>query len=220
MAALALLIALAICVGLVYRAATQVPEFYLQALEHDPVEAKEAGDELERRALELRNDAQQGGQWEAVFTAEQVNGWLAVDLVNKFPNLLPPEVQSPRVAMSPSDVQLAFRFQNAQVNTVVSLSLGVSLTEEPNVVAIRVRKARAGSLPVPLAQFLDQIAQAAHEADIDLRWSRVEGDPVALVRLPIEHTELPDRTLHLEAIELKPNQVRLAGKTTWKNGKP
>src|SRR5687768_11397356 len=85
-AAVVLIIALALTGFSVYRAAQHVPRFYEEALAVDPVEQRQAGEELERLALDLHNEVQRAGDWEAVFSEDQINGWLAVDLEEKFPD--------------------------------------------------------------------------------------------------------------------------------------
>jgi hypothetical protein len=214
---LALLVAIAAVLVGVYRASRHVPVFYEEALRYDPIVARDEGDELERRALELQNATQHGGGWEQIFTEDQINGWLAVDLVEKFPDLLPAEVQAPRVSITPGEVLVACRYQNENVDTIISLAASAALTDEPNVVAVRILRARAGALPIPLRQFLDEVAQAAHGSNLEIRWVTTDGDPVALIRLPAEHTDLPDRTLSLKAIELRKGEAYLSGETTWKN---
>lgn len=216
-AAIMLLLALALTAGLVYRAAQHVPEFYVQALERDPVVDRKQGDELERRVLDLHNQVQAGGEWEALFTEDQINGWLAVDLTEKFPNVLPSAVHEPRMIITPDEVKLACRYKTSQIDTVISLAATISMTDEPNVLAVRIHRARAGALPIPLAQFLDEITHAAHKGDIDVRWLQSEGDPVALVRLPTENMDLPDRQLFLEQFELRAGEAWLAGRTEWKS---
>src|SRR5688572_28758959 len=65
----------------VYRASQQVPDFYREAIIADSQRQAAASKEMLRTATALVNDAQQEGEWEAEFTEEQINGWLAVDLV-------------------------------------------------------------------------------------------------------------------------------------------
>ena len=211
----ALLLALLVVLSILgaYFASRQVPQFYTEALAAERPAQAEAGHELERRALELRNELQRAGQWKATFTDDQINGWLAVDLVEKFPDLLPPEVQAPRVAINQEEVQLAFRYHSPEVDTVVSFAASVALTEETNVVAVRIRRARAGALPIPLTQFLDRIANKVEGTDLEIRWSQIDGDPVALIRLPREHTDLADKTLRLERFELRDGEAILSGRT-------
>lgn len=219
-AAFALVLALAATFYSVYRATQHVPDFYSQALVANPAEQRTAGDELERRALDLRNEVQRGGDWEALFTEQQINGWLAVDLVEKFPNLLPKNVSEPRMILLPGEVQAACRYKSDRFDAVISLVATISMTEERNVVAVRIKRARAGALPIPLNQFLDDVTRAAHNSNLDLRWLQTEGDPVALIRLPTENTDLPDRMLHLEKFELRRGEAYLSGRTEWRSDVP
>ena len=196
-----------------YRAARYEPPFYRQVLQADPARQAELGDQLELAFLDLHNDSRQIGRWEAQFTDEQLNGWLAADLPAKFPELLPPQVQNPRLVIESQQVRFACRFTSEAVSTVVSFTLELHLTDEPNTLAIRIGKVRAGALPVPLRQFLDPISTAASNSRIPLRWSQADGDPVALLTIPAKHEEFAEGEVHLDTIELREGAVYLAGST-------
>jgi hypothetical protein len=170
--------------------------------------------------LELRNHARQPGRWEAEFTAEQLNGWLATDLPQKFPELLPPQVRDPRLVIESRRARFACRFTGEAGSTVVSCALELHLTEEPNTLAIRVGRVRAGALPVPLRQFLDPISAAASNGRIPLRWSQTEGDPVALLTLPGKLDKSAAGEFHLDTIELREGSVYLAGSTNSSDLQP
>ena len=71
-----------------YVGSQHVPEFYQQAIEADPEEQRIASTEMFNSTAALVRDASREGRWEATFTIEQINGWLAVDLVENYPNLL------------------------------------------------------------------------------------------------------------------------------------
>src|SRR4051812_46783953 len=75
-----------------YMASRQVPAFYSEALHQAPDKAAAESDTLLANASALMNTARKPGQWEATFTADQINGWLTVDVPKNFPNLLPPTV--------------------------------------------------------------------------------------------------------------------------------
>jgi hypothetical protein len=215
-AAVVLIFALVATTVAVYKAAQHVPEFYSEALAADSTRQPNAGDKLEHDVLKLTNEVKFEPKWEATFTAEQINGWLAVDLLEKFPHLLPPEVSNPRVAIAQDEIKVACRYKSGQIDAVISLVGSVSLTNEPNVVAVRIKRARAGALPIPLSQFLEDVSRAAADHNLDLRWAKADGDDVALIRLPVENTHLDDRTLHLDSFELKPGAAHLSGRTQWK----
>jgi hypothetical protein len=215
----ALLLFAAIVTGLVgaYRASQYVPPFYTEALASDPVVARKAGDDLERVALDLRNEIVETGRWEATFTEQQINGWLEVDLEEKFPELLPSSVHAPRVSIVDNQVQVACRYQTDSIEAVISLTASIALAEDDNTLAVRIHQARAGAIPIPLKQFLDDVTRKAHDNEIDVRWVEQDGDPVALIRLPTEHTDLPDRVLQLDEFVLREHEAYLSGATEWKS---
>ena len=96
-----LVIASGVLVGCLYWATQQAPEFYEQALQKPPQEEAQAGDELERQVLDLRNELRSEGRFNVEFSHDQINGWLAADLPDKFPQLLPRGVSEPRIAFEP-----------------------------------------------------------------------------------------------------------------------
>ena len=196
-----------------YRATQHVPAFYQAALVERPVEQKAAADQLERQVLELHNEARKPGRWEARFSQDQINGWVAADLPVKFPGALPEGVSAPRVAIEPGRMQLAVRYENDDINTVVSLAGDAYLTDRPNEVAIHIERVRAGAIPVPLAQFLDQIAERAGEAGLPIRWTEENGDPVALVVLPLDREEFKGKKLHVESLDITAGEIVVCGRT-------
>jgi hypothetical protein len=202
-----------VLVGCLYRATQQAPAFYQAALQAPPEIQKEAGDELERRVLDLRNELRNEGRFDVQFTHDQINGWLAADLPEKFPQLMPRGVSDPRLAFEPDLTRVACKYQDSRISAVVSLDADVYLTEDPTVVAVRLKQVRAGSLPIPLGQFLDQISRHATAAGLPLQWSETEGDPLALVTIPPLVDERANALLHLEAIEVLDGKVRFAGRT-------
>jgi hypothetical protein len=196
-----------------WQAARHEPAFYRRALAIEIPRQRAAGDALEREILELHNEVRKTGQWQAVFTDEQINGWLASDLPDKFPRLLPAGVREPRIALEPDVARVACRYESSQLVTIVSLSLDIHLTDEPNVLAIRLRQARAGAIPLPLKHFLDRISAVAAESHISLQWAQEEGDPVALLTIPSDHGDYVAQGIAIDSLELRQGQVVLAGRS-------
>ena len=181
---IALLVLLAV-VGAVsaYRAARTVPEFYHQVLELPPQQAEAAGEEFAASTLELSNRVRLAGIWSAQFTDEQVNGWLATEMPEKHPELLPVGFTQPRVRFAENRLQLGVQSTASGVETVVWLDIEVSMTDEHEA-ALRFRQVRAGSLPLPLGHVLDALTQVAKDLEVPLRWTTVDDDPTALLGLP------------------------------------
>lgn len=194
-----------------YRASQHVPEFYERALQADPQVQVQASDELVQQAIDLTSDVRESGSWEALFTAQQINGWLAVDLTRNHSKLLPPTISEPRVAIDPQGIQLGCRYQDDRVSTVCSMRLEPSLAED-NVLALRIRNAKAGDLPLPLSRILESITQAAERSDLRLKWRKEGDDPVALITIPSPRTS-GNLEIHVTRMELREGAIYVAGES-------
>lgn len=195
-----------------YWAARRVPTFYQEALHAESAQLHERSDRLLENAAALASNVRQEGRWQAMFTAEQINGWLAVDVAKNFPELLPPGIADPRVAFQSGRVKLACRYRDGPVETVLSLE-GEVYVQEPNVLSVRIHQARAGSLPAPLGQVLQGISKAAADANLQLSWLQAGGDPVAVIRFHPPYDE-QGNSQQLETIELRDGELYVAGSTT------
>jgi len=193
-----------------YRASQTVPEFYQAALHFEQEEADKAGDQLEQQVVQLHNDVQHGESWELELTDEQINGWLATDLPEKFPGLLPSEVEQPRVAFQGGLTHIACRLNMPKLKTVLCLALDGYLTEETNEIAIRIDKARAGMVPVPLKGVLESAATAAKRADLHLRWAQTDGDPVALIKFPTDRDDLRSGVV-IQSVQVEEGKIIVSG---------
>lgn len=209
------LLAVAILFGLfagwgLWFALHSVPEFYTELLE---IHSDELGDELERHSLEARNAIHRGDNWSLEISQDQLNAWLAQDLPRKFPGLLPPDIRDPRVLIAADAIQVGLIHETSSGNLVVSIELQPMLTEEPNEVAIRVLRVRAGRIPLPLPSLLDPIADTAARSGYFLRWTDTRGTPVALLRFPEQHADMGAHRFHVDSLELAPGKLLLRGRT-------
>ena len=194
---------------LAYRASQLVPEFYRVALEEPPQGQSDARDAFVAQATALVSDLNSEGHWQSLFTAEQINAWLALELAASYPDILPLTLHDPRVSLGKKEATIGCRYQNGDVGAVLSLSFDAYL-QEPTVVALRIRRARAGSLPVPLAQVLDSISHAARALNLRLEWRKSHGDPVALITLP-QPRDARRSTMRLETLELRDGELFVSG---------
>src|SRR5262245_4542537 len=85
----------------------QVPQFYEQAIAAPVVQQQQAAEHFEHQALKLQNQIRREEDWRLEITADEVNGWLATVLPEKFPGVLPPDVSEPRVAIAPDRLHIA-----------------------------------------------------------------------------------------------------------------
>jgi hypothetical protein len=207
--------------GGIYFAARHVRPFYEQALGLEPEVLERGSRELESRATALYSDARQGGKWHALFSAEQINGWLATQLV-EHQVAFPSKIRDPRVAISPDVLTLGFRALSRGVETVVTADASVFVTEE-GAVAIRLMSVRAGALPLPVMQLADEIATACEELSLPVRWTQDSGQPVAVVELRSDMST-DNQHFYIDVIEFGEGEMYVAGHTevpaTFAKGTP
>jgi len=206
-----ILLAVAAGLLLLYKGAQQVPEEYRQVvdIEHDALQ--QGSDEMLRQAAALASDVKQQGQWQVLFTAQQINGWLAVDLPENHPRTLPDTMSDPRVVIKPDCIVLFCRFRRKNLESVLSLTVEPYMAEA-NVLALRIRRVRAGLVPMPLENVLAAVSKAARKAELPLQWRRADGDPVALVTIPQPRDE-QNKVVEIKSLRLGEGEIYLSGRT-------
>jgi hypothetical protein len=187
----------------------QVQPFYAEAIQADPRALETAGRRAEKRVEELREDAKRRGRWETVFTDEEVNGWLAVILEEKYAELLPPGVTDPRVAFTAGGCKIGYRYQGQRIDAVVTVA-GDAYMDADDTPAVRLRGAWFGALPLPMSRVVEEISASAAKLGIPIRWSEKDGEPVLLASVTDALSTEQERR-QLERLELRDGSLLLAG---------
>ncbi|NOY41696.1 MAG: hypothetical protein GXP26_07670 [Planctomycetes bacterium] len=189
----------------------QVQPFYSAALQVDPDTHISASLEMESRVSALVSDAAEQSHWQAAFSDDEVNGWLASSLTEKFPGLLPEAVSDPRVAFSDGIAALGFRYQDDHLNSVLSLRAS-AVIDGTDIVALRLLQAHVGTLPFPMAKIVEAITDGARQQQIAIRWTQQDGDPVALIPLT-GLLSTPKVERRLDVVEFHEGELYLSGST-------
>ncbi len=192
---------------------SHVPEFYARAKKQLPAKVAEASRRLQTDVQQLQTDAAKRGSWHASFSDDEINAWLVEELPNKFPKLLASGAKEPRVLIEDGRILAAVQYTNRRIDTVISCEVSVELTEQPNMLAVRVSNLRAGALPLPLNSFLNNITREAATGDVDIRWDMTDEGPVALVAVPSEHPNYVLKPVVVESVQLIEGKLQLAGHT-------
>ena len=195
------------------RQTQHVPEFYSQATSQQPKETHRASEQLKEDVSRLQRDAAQLGSWRASFSDNVINGWLIEELPRRFPRLLANGVSDPQIVIREDRVLVAARYKHKHWDTVISFEIEVELTEEANMLAVRLNNLRAGALPLPLDQFKKGITKEAARGDVDIRWDMTNSGPVALVTVPRNHPKYAVSPVIIESIRLADGKLQLFGHT-------
>ena len=196
-----------------YRSTQKVPEFYQSVLTTPPDLLDQQGQEFESRIFDLQHESHDRGEWQAVFTEGQVNGWLATDLPEKFPDAIPPQIAHPRIRIMDDELEIAFRCRSRRFNGIIVAKGDAFCTEHANEIAIRIKSAKAGIVPLPIGPWVEAIAETLRSAGTETTWTEIEGDPTAIVVLPRSMTDNDDLRFKLETVQLTKGQLLLGGVT-------
>ena len=188
---------------------THQPMFYrkMASLPRQQREAK--AKHFVASSLQLRNDIANEMTWEAVFSDQEVNAWLAEDLVTYFADQIPRAVHEPRIAFASDRVTLAFQLDQGPIRSVIWVVARVRVPED-NVLALTLEKVRAGVIPISVDRFVKPMTAQAKDHGLEIRWTREDGLPVAQIRFR------PDQVrsdVVLERLRIRQGQIRLSGRS-------
>jgi hypothetical protein len=80
------------------------------------------------------------------------------------------------------------------------------------VLALRLKRARAGALPLPLAGVLEAVSHVVRKLEMPLEWRQADGDPVALVHLPPMRAG-KDRWIEIDDLQIADGEIVLRGRS-------
>jgi hypothetical protein len=206
--------AMAAAPGVVWLSLTYQPSYYRAMVLQSREQRQGKARKFVAQGLQLRNDICNEPTWEAVFSDQEVNAWLAEDLVTHFADHLPPEVHEPRVLFELDRIILAFELRQRGIDSVITV---VARPRVPagNTVELTLEKIRAGILPVPADNVLDRIVEYARFLGIDVEWTRRDGYPVVLIRYT---PNLQRDDVQLQELQIRTGQLRLAGRSDRTRG--
>ena len=214
-------VALALVVAYCVYEAQKLPEFYAEVLDEEAVQPAVEGDKFERNLTLMNNAFRRTRPWKIKFTQDEVNGWLASDLHEKFGDVVPKEISDPRIVFTEHEIRIAFKYEKKGMSGIVVATCDIFCTENENELAIKLLGVRSGVVSLPIGPWLERITEAFQFAGVDLIWSEEDDKPVALVKMP---DQMNSNGLHqyviLEAIDIRPGQLVIAGSSGRKQTKP
>jgi hypothetical protein len=198
-----------------YLSAQRLPDFYKKTLAVDDAIQQLRNNEMRHKIGNFNNALQKVGEsWQAVFTAEDMNAYFAVELTKEGANLFPNEIIEPRLAFSDRQVDFACQITQGSFSGVLHLTLGLTLPE-PNRLMIRIKNAKLGKLPISKEIPVKFLVQAFEKKSYQVQQGKESGDPVITVTLNMQYGK--NCLVLLDGITFQDGIVHLSGTTEQPN---
>lgn len=206
---LGLLVALGIAAGLLFWASKQVPDFYEETIQanEDPVLRQQSAKEFVQQTMQFAEEVKNADSWSQEFTQHQINSWLIEDFQKKYAKHIPRNISNPRIRLTEKTVQLGFKLEHPKYQGVISFRLKPFVTEDRKL-AIEIESIRAGLIPVPLDEVIEQVKKRLPKNKWQLEWSHINGHDVILVDLVGQAKNQPQ----LESVEVIEKAIRISGR--------
>jgi hypothetical protein len=190
------------------------PNFYRQSQVPPSEDRKKKAAQFENNFLQMMiHVTERSPNWACTATEAEINCFFQELFVhrNEAESLRKLGISSFCVSLDGDQMRMAFRYGEGWFSTVISYELKVWLvSKEANVIAIQIRSARAGALPISCQSILHQLSEYATKLNYKVSLYRHEGTPVAIVSL---QPEQPNPISTLTVLDFGANQVRIQGKT-------
>ncbi|MGL6073111.1 MAG: hypothetical protein ACRC8S_03000 [Fimbriiglobus sp.] len=225
---LILLVAIAAGLGGLGWMLSRQPAFYDSALKDDFDDSARASD-LFTRVTELQQDIRiSKPEFGASFTADEINSFLRIGLAKggSLEGSLDSRVQDPRVAIDGDKITIAARYQampfeqmqSENTKIVVSVELRAwVVSKRQNTIAVEVVRCLAGGVPVGAQRYLDRMSEVCRDANIDVTWYRMNGNPVGLFQLYADQVQ---PTTQVRLFKIDDKKITLSGKSILETAGP
>ena len=202
-------------VGYLYHMSQRPPDFYQEALQQQPEEARLQGAAFETQVMGLYNAALQFGPWNGAIHQDQINGWLASELPKKFPEILESQfITDPRVSITAGELSVAGQANFEGLHGVIVARLDIFRTDQKDQFAVRVHSLRAGVFPIPISTFAAEIEKDLARHGLAAQWSEMEGDPVLIVDIPEKRLLLQELyKIEITTIDFEDERMIISGVT-------
>jgi hypothetical protein len=196
--------------GLLFVLFRHEPGFYYERAEPAGKSRKQNSGEFITHFGEFCEDVHLSRAWSAHFEEKWINSFFEEQFVDSrwAEKILPEGISSPRIAIQPDKISLAFRYDAGLLETIISIDLRMWLTKEPNVVALELQGLHAGAIPIAAQSLLEQVSEAARQNNIEVTWYRYHGNPVALLRFQADQDH---PTMRLEQLVLHQGVIEISG---------
>lgn len=183
------------------------PAFYAQrASSPESQQSLPLSNQFLNTVSRLIGDMQNGRNWEANFTEDQINAWLAHDFQqNHAAKSLPAGVTKPRVEVTGDQLQVGFRWRRGPLSSILQITVRAWVPKQ-NLLCVELESVRAGWLPLPTTYTRKVIEEFVQAQNLDIVWKRSGRRLVALIDF-----ERGKRQVVLRQVEIKRDSLGIEG---------
>ncbi len=192
--------------AVVYRSLAYVPEFYLPRAQWSDAQIEEYHQKFLERVSVITTELKKRKSSQAVFREDELNGWIDAQGSRLAAADADLRIVKPRLQLADKAVWLAAEVQTRWAKGVLWAVLEPEL-RGPNVIAIRVREARLGKLPLPtnrLMQFITSglMAEVLQGSRAGAYWEISHGRPVLVLHLDLVADRQSGHQLQVEDLRV------------------
>jgi hypothetical protein len=195
-----------VALGLLYRGITYVPEFYRERLTWSDSQLERAHEKFLERVSHAFAEVKRRKKFEVFITEEELNGWAAVQGPRFWPEDAEVRITNPRIHLQDRSLWIAAEVQTAVWRGVVWVVIEPEV-RGPNILALRIREARLGRLPLPtnrLARYIvtGYLAETLGGSRAAGFWETSEGMPVFVVQIEVSSDPASPERIQVENVRV------------------
>ncbi len=196
-----------------YQATQQAPEFYTTVVTKPVAQtnAPPIKEVAEQQIEKAETAAKAKSNWRFEFTQDQINEFLAKDLPELSPNVLPPNLKDPRIKIEEGKAMLGCQYDSERFKAVLWLETEAKVSEDGKAIKLIPKSAGAGMLPMPLSRLFERL-KGLNGNTGNLSIELTEEAPQAIVlRLRPGALGPEEAQYHIDSIKLEKERLSLEG---------
>ena len=196
------------------------PRFYVRVGQLTPEQTAQGNDQFHHQASRLTNQILNETRFDVTFTEDQVNAWLTGEAAEKYADRMPDGIDGARIAFGTGRIAVGAHLRRGPVSSIASIYIEPAVLDG-TAVALRVRRVRAGALPMPASECRRLFQRTAGRGPFE--WRDQDGDPCLVFRLSPKQVR---QGMRIEHVVVQPGTLQVQGITgrrhpaVWPNERP
>jgi hypothetical protein len=196
-----------------YQATQQAPEFYTTVVA-TPVAQSNAPpirEVAEEQIEKAETAAKAKSNWRFEFTQDQINEFLAKDLPELSPHVLPPNLKDPRIKIEDGKAMLGCQYDSERFKAVLWLETEAIVSEDGKAIKLIPKNAGAGMLPMPLSRLFTRLKGLSGKTGNVLIEFNEDSPQAIVLRLRTGLLTPEEESYHIESIKFEKEKLSLEG---------